>query len=112
LIEISASVEITPREYRRVPQIWLTYSEFAAFMNCDPAEARKASIAARLDRRRSRDGQTRIKLSPPLTTVFLDTLMRQFLERQMTACASDLHALHEVMRRMPQPEVRLRVPAA
>jgi hypothetical protein len=81
-----------------VPQIWLTYSEFAAFMNCEPAEAREASIAASLDRRKSRDGQTRIKLSPPLATVFLELLVRQLLERQMAACANDLHTVYDLMR--------------
>jgi hypothetical protein len=78
-----------------VPQIWLTYKEFAALMNCDPAEARKVSIAAGLDRRKSRDGQTRIKLTPALAMAFLDLVVREFLEWQMTACAGDLGAVRE-----------------
>ena len=40
-----------------MPQIWLTYDELAALMNCNPARAREAAIAFRLDRRKSRDGR-------------------------------------------------------
>jgi hypothetical protein len=82
-----------------VPQIWLTYSEFAALIDCDPAEARKASIAAGLDRRKSRDGETRIKLTPQLATAFLDIFMQRSLERQMTDCVSDLRTTHELMQK-------------
>jgi hypothetical protein len=95
-----------------VPQIWLTYNELAVLMKCDPGEARRASIAEGLNRRKSRDGQTRIKLTPLLATAFLDALVQQFLERQMTACASDLDTLNERMRKLPQPAVRLKPPAA
>ncbi len=80
-----------------MPQIWLTYSEFAALMKCDPAEARQASIAAGLDRRKSRDGLTRVKLTQPLAEVFFDIVMRQFLEREMTASAARLRTVHEQM---------------
>lgn len=80
-----------------MPQIWLTYSEFAALLNCDPAEVRKASIAAGLDRRKSRDGQTRVKLTQPLADAFLNSVMRQFLERNMEASATHLRAVREQM---------------
>jgi hypothetical protein len=86
-----------------VPQIWVTYSEFAALMNCDPAEARKAAIAAGLDRRKSRDGRTRIKLTPPLTDAFLDCILRQLLELQMADCAGELRVLHERMQDRQSP---------
>jgi hypothetical protein len=80
----------------RVPQIWLTYDELAAWMNCDRAEARTAAMAIGLDRRKSRDGQTRAKLTPPLAKVFLDNILRQYLEQEM-ACAGDLRAMRERM---------------
>ena len=86
-----------------VPQIWLTYREFAALMNCEPAEARQVSIAAGLDRRKSRDGQTRVKLTEPLADAFLDIVMRQLLERNMTANTDHLRAVHE---RMAKPHTR------
>lgn len=88
-----------------VPQIWLTYSEFAALMNCDPVEARRVSIAAGLDRRKSRDGQTRIKLTQPLTEAFLDCILRQFLERQISGCAGELRIMRQRMRDKQSPAV-------
>ncbi len=90
-----------------MPQIWLTYGEFAALFDCDPTEVRKASIVAGLARRKSRDGETRIKLTPALETIFLDAVLQQLLEGQMAAYANDLHALHELMRRKPKPGLRL-----
>jgi hypothetical protein len=81
----------------RVPQIWLTYDELAAWMNCDRAGARVAAMAIGLDRRKSRDGQTRAKLTPPLAKAFLDDILRQRLEQEIAACAGDLRLMHERM---------------
>jgi hypothetical protein len=80
-----------------VPQIWLTYDELAALMDCDPAGARGAALAIQLDRRKSRDGQTRAKLTASLTEAFLDRELRQRLEREIVACAGDLRAMRERM---------------
>lgn len=80
-----------------MPQIWLTYDELAALMNCDPVHARGAAKALGLDRRRSRDGQTRAKLTPPLTEAFLETILRQHIERDIAACVRDLRAKREQM---------------
>lgn len=81
----------------RVPQIWLTYDELAAWMSCDLAEARVTAIAIGLDRRKSRDGQTRAKLSRPLAEAFLHEMLRQRLEREMAACAAELRQMRERM---------------
>jgi hypothetical protein len=80
-----------------VPQIWLTYDELAALMDCDPAAARSAALAIRLDRRKSRDGQTRAKLTPSLTEALLDTMLQRRLELEIAACAGDLRAMRERM---------------
>jgi hypothetical protein len=80
-----------------VPQIWLTYDELAALMNCDATGARGAAVAIGLDRRKSRDGQTRAKLTPPLAAAFLQGILRQGFEQEMAACAGDLRAMHERM---------------
>jgi hypothetical protein len=80
-----------------VPQIWLTYDELAAWINCDRAEARMAAIAVGLDRRKSRDGQTRAKLTPSLAEAFLEGILRQYLEQEIAARAGDLRAMHERM---------------
>ncbi len=76
-----------------MPQIWLTYDELAALMSCDPAAARGAALAIRLDRRKSRDGKTRAKLTPSLTEALLDGMLQQRLEQEMAACAGDLRAM-------------------
>jgi hypothetical protein len=91
----------------RVPQIWLTYNELAAWMNCDRAGARVAAMAIGLDRRKSRDGQTRAKLTPALAQAFLDDILRQRLEQEIAACAGDLRLMRERMAAhttaVPQP---------
>jgi hypothetical protein len=84
-----------------VPQIWLTYEELAALMNCDATSARNAAMALGLDRRRSRDGQTRAKLTPPLTEAFLERVLREHIERDVAACASALRTTHEQMATQP-----------
>ena len=61
-----------------MPQIWLTYNELAALMDCSAAAARAVAAAYPLDRRRSRDARTRVKLNAALTEIFLD---RMFLDR-------------------------------
>lgn len=80
-----------------MPQIWLTYDELAAIMGCDPAGARGAALAIWLDRRKSRDGRTRAKLTPSLTEAFLDGLLQRRLEQEIAACAGDLRAIRERM---------------
>jgi len=80
-----------------VPQIWLTYDELAALMNCDAASARSAAVALGLARRRSRDGQTRAKLTQPLTDAFLELVLREHIARDLAACASALRATHQQM---------------
>jgi len=87
-----------------VPQIWLTYDEFAILINCELDAARGATLALRLDRRRSHDGNTRVKLTPGLAETFLDSIVQQRLEREVAACADDLRAMRE---RMAAPSVAL-----
>jgi hypothetical protein len=91
-----------------VPQIWLTYDELAALMNCGREEARGAAAAFQLDRRKSRDGQIRAKLTPSLTKAFLDGLLRLRLEQELATCTSDLWAMHQSMAANPaaKPQVR------
>lgn len=95
-----------------MPQIWLTYDELAALMDCDPAEARGAAAAIRLDRRKSHDGQTRAKLTPSLTEAFLDGVLQQRLELEISTCAGDLLAMRERMAARSAAMPRLRSAAA
>jgi hypothetical protein len=99
--EIHANNRGRTLEAYGVPQIWLTYEELAALMSCDGSSARNAAIALRLDRRRSRDGQTRAKLTPQLTEAFLERVLREHIERDVAACADALRAKHEQMAMQP-----------
>lgn len=91
-----------------MPQIWLTYDELAALMGCDAAGARSAAALIRLDRRKSRDGQTRAKLTPSLTEAFLQGIVQQHLEQEIASGAGDLRAMHERMARYSAAEPQLR----
>ncbi|SFP80665.1 hypothetical protein SAMN05216330_110183 [Bradyrhizobium sp. Ghvi] len=46
-----------------MPQIWMTYDELATLCECTGSEARLRAIHLSLDRRKSRDGATRVKLT-------------------------------------------------
>jgi hypothetical protein len=84
-----------------VAQIWLTYDELAALIGCDAPAARATAAAIPLDRRRSHDGHTRAKLNAQLTEIFLDRLARHWLDREVAACAGDLHAMRGRMATRP-----------
>jgi hypothetical protein len=45
-----------------MPQIWMTYGEIARLLGCNADEARAQAIFRSLDRKKSRDGLTRVKL--------------------------------------------------
>jgi hypothetical protein len=57
-----------------MPQIWMTYDEIATLNGCSAAEARMQAIHLSLDRRKSRDGNTRVKLNLVLMARFLETV--------------------------------------
>ena len=57
-----------------MPQIWMTYDELATLSGCSAAEARMQAMHLSLDRRKSRDGNTRVKLNPALMNRFFETI--------------------------------------
>jgi len=57
-----------------MPQIWMTYDELATLNGCTAAEARLQALQLSLDRRKSRDGNTRVKLTPALMGRFFETI--------------------------------------
>lgn len=57
-----------------MPQIWMTYQELGTLCGCTPDEARSHAQELLLDRRRSRDGNTRVKLNAALIAQFLETI--------------------------------------
>ncbi|MBB4372525.1 putative lipoprotein YmbA [Bradyrhizobium sp. cir1] len=57
-----------------MPQIWMTYDELATLTGCSAAEARLQALHLSLDRRKSRDGNTRVKLNAALMGRFFETI--------------------------------------
>ncbi|MCK1404986.1 hypothetical protein [Bradyrhizobium sp. 76] len=53
-----------------MPQIWMTYDELATLCECSSSDARLRAIHLSLDRKKSRDGATRVKLDLALTAKF------------------------------------------
>jgi hypothetical protein len=84
-----------------VPQIWMTYDELGGLMNCDAVAARAKASSMFLDRRRSHDGYTRIKLDAKLTEIFLDRVVRHWNDSQIATCAADLFAVRGQMAAHP-----------
>ena len=52
----------------------MTYDEMARLCGCSAPEARQHAMHLSLDRRRSRDGATRVKLNLALTAKFFATI--------------------------------------
>jgi hypothetical protein len=59
---------------QQMPQIWMTYKELGGLLGCGSDEARRRVQDEGLDRKMSRDGQTRIKLSRPWVGLFIKRL--------------------------------------
>ena len=57
-----------------MPQIWMTYDELAMLCGCSAADARLLVNHLSLDRKKSRDGITRIKLNLALTAKFVEMI--------------------------------------
>jgi hypothetical protein len=52
----------------------MTYDELATLSGCSAAEARMQALHLSLDRRKSRDGNTRVKLNLALMARFFETV--------------------------------------
>lgn len=80
-----------------MPQIWMTYDELGALYGCGALEARERAIHLSLDRRKSRDGATRVKLDLALTAKFLASVREADFDLD---CA--IEALHNTHRQMAE----------
>jgi hypothetical protein len=54
-----------------MPQIWMTYDEIAGLLGCSADAARAKAVYRSLDRKKSRDGLTRVKLDSDWTAYFV-----------------------------------------
>ncbi len=77
-----------------MPQIWMTYDELATLIGCDAATARAVAMAIPLDRRKSRDGNTRSKLNPALAAAYIDIMLRQRQDCEIDECVDNLREVH------------------
>ncbi|MCK1473636.1 hypothetical protein ACVWZZ_006280 [Bradyrhizobium sp. LM6.10] len=84
-----------------MPQIWMTYSELAALSGCTPAEARMRAIHLSLDRRKSRDGTTRVKLDLALTAKFFASVRESDFD--LDSAIEALQATHRQMAELLVP---------
>jgi hypothetical protein len=75
----------------------MTYDELGALCGCGALEAREQAIHLSLDRRKSRDGTTRVKLDPPLTAKFIVSIRDADVDLD---CAID--ALRDTHRQMAE----------
>jgi hypothetical protein len=82
-----------------MPQIWMTYEEIADLIGCGAHEARERSIDQDLDRKKSRDGQTRIKLDPPLVAIFIAKI--RATDGALDGATRKLREIHNDMARPP-----------
>ncbi|HXH44069.1 MAG TPA: hypothetical protein VNK51_09510 [Bradyrhizobium sp.] len=75
-----------------MPQIWMTYDELAALYGCTASEARLQALNLSLDRRKSRDGNTRVKLNAALMARFVETIREaEFDLDDAIAALRDVH---------------------
>jgi predicted transcriptional regulator len=81
-----------------MPQIWMTYDELAALLGCSPADVRLRVNHLSLDRRKSRDGITRIKLNLALTAKFFDMIKAS--EYDLDAAIEELHQTYRQMAKL------------
>jgi hypothetical protein len=59
-----------------MPQIWMTYDEIAELIGGDADAARAQAMHRSLDRRKSRDGLTRVKLDLEWTASFIAAIRK------------------------------------
>ena len=84
-----------------MPQIWMTYDELATLCECSGSEARLRAIHLSLDRRKSRDGATRVKLDLALTARFLASVRESDFD--LDSAIEALQATHRQMAELLAP---------
>ncbi len=78
-----------------MPQIWMTYDELGTLCECSSSEARLRAIHLSLDRRKSRDGTTRVKLDLALTAKFFASVRESDFD--LDGAIAALQATHRQM---------------
>jgi hypothetical protein len=87
-----------------MPQIWMTYVELARLLHCSPEEAREQAIAVQADRKKSRDGLSRVKLNAAWMELFIGYVRGvDRFERAAHELRSLPHMQAPVLQPMQQP---------
>jgi hypothetical protein len=90
-----------------MPQIWMTYEELAEMLICPVTEARERVHLERLDRKISRDGKPRVKLSMAMIGIFVERL--KTIDLAMDCAVEDLRHVHGLMSEGAQQPKPLRL---
>lgn len=80
-----------------MPQIWMTYGELAALLGCETDDARNQAVQRSLDRKKSRDGLTRVKLDVLLMAKFFAAV--RGADSILDQAIRDLQGVHAEMKR-------------
>jgi hypothetical protein len=91
-----------------MPQIWMTYEELAAMLDCTVTQARERVHLDGLDRKLSRDGKKRAKLSMELTGIFIERL--KSIDGAADRAAANLRQLHALLSGYAAPPSGLKPP--
>jgi hypothetical protein len=75
-----------------MPQIWMTYQELAGMLGCDETQARERAHFEGLDRKISRDGRKRAKLSMPLIAMFIEQI--KAMDFNIDRAVNELRQVH------------------
>ena len=85
-----------------MPQIWMTYEELAGMLDCSMTEARERVYLEGLDRKISRDGKQRAKLSLEMIGIFIERL--KTIDHVVDQAVDDLRHIHGLLtERADQP---------
>src|ERR1700722_16245366 len=80
------------RDGTPMPQIWMTYEELAALLDCSVVDARKRVHLEHLDRKLSRDGKKRVKLSLAMIGIFIERI--KTIDYAPDLAVADLRQVH------------------
>lgn len=78
-----------------MPQIWMTYEELAGMLDCTLVEARERVHLEHLDRKISRDGKKRAKLSPIMIGIYIEQL--KTIDHVVDRAVEDLRRVHGLL---------------
>ena len=87
-----------------MPQVWMTYDEIAALLGCDIQDVREKATQRALDRKKSRDGFTRVKLDLLWMARFFATVRET--DEGLDQAIRYLRALHGEMSQGPRETVK------